>query len=92
MTISTGCSKQRRYPAPTSFVGSSGGGFIVSHYSGRYPDEVAGLVMLDVPRGHARVPAAEVPAWGNPSHPEHIDFVAIERRMALNRFPIPAIR
>ena len=78
-------------PGPYVLVGSSGGGFIVYHYSGRYPDEVAGLVMLDVPPGHARVAAAEVPAWDNPSNTEHIDFVAIERQMALDRLPIPAI-
>ncbi|MEO6201162.1 MAG: hypothetical protein ABIX44_08360, partial [Cryobacterium sp.] len=72
-------------------VGSSGGGFNVYHHAGRYPDEVAGLVMLDVPAGQANIPTDEVPAWDSPDNPEHMDYVAIERQMALDRLPIPSI-
>ena len=76
---------------PYVLVGSSGGGFNVYHHAGRYPDEVAGLVMLDVPAGQANIPAADVPAWDSPENPEHMDYVSIERQMALNRLPIPSI-
>lgn len=76
---------------PYVLVGSSGGGFIVYHYAGRYPDDVAGLVMLDVPPGHANVRADQVPALDDPRNTEHIDFVAIERQMALRRLPIPPV-
>jgi hypothetical protein len=74
-------------------VGSSGGGFNVYHHVGRYPKEVAGLVMLDVPAGQAEMSAEDVKelAWDAPGNPEHMDYVAIERQMALHRLPIPAI-
>lgn len=78
-------------PGPYVLVGSSGGGFNVYHHAGRYPDEVAGLVMLDVPAGQANIPTDEVPAWDSPDNPEHMDYVAIERQMALDRLPIPSI-
>ncbi len=78
---------------PYILVGSSGGGFNVYHHAGRYPKEVAGLVMLDVPAGQAEMSAEEVKelAWDAPGNPEHMDYVAVERQMALHRLPIPAI-
>ncbi len=76
---------------PFVLVGSSGGGFDVYHHAGRYPDDVAGLVLLDVPAGQANIPADAVPAWDAPENPEHMDYVAIERQMALDRLPIPSI-
>jgi pimeloyl-ACP methyl ester carboxylesterase len=74
-------------------VGQSGGGFDVYHYTGRYPGEVAGLVLLDVPAGQARMSAADVAelAWDSPGNGEHVDYVAVERQMALHRLPIPRI-
>ena len=72
-------------------VGSSGGGFNVFHHAGRYPNEVAGLVLLDVPAGQADLTAADIGTWDAPENPEHMDYVAIERQMALNRLPIPRI-
>jgi pimeloyl-ACP methyl ester carboxylesterase len=76
---------------PFVLVGSSGGGFDVYHHAGRYPDEVAALVLLDVPAGQANLPADAAPAWNSPENPEHIDYVAVERQMALDRLTIPAI-
>jgi pimeloyl-ACP methyl ester carboxylesterase len=79
-------------PGPYLLVGSSGGGFNVFHHAGRYPDEVAGLVLLDVPKGQANLTPADVGGdWDGPGNPEHMDYVAIERQMALNRLPIPPI-
>ena len=78
-------------PAPYVLVGSSGGGFNVYHHAGRYPDEVAGLVMLDVPAGQANISSADIPAWDSADNPEHMDYAAIERQMALHRLPIPSI-
>jgi hypothetical protein len=49
------------------------------------------------PRSHVadtdRASAEEVKAlaWDAPANPEHMDYVAIERQMALHRLPIPAI-
>jgi pimeloyl-ACP methyl ester carboxylesterase len=78
---------------PYLLVGQSGGGFNVYHYAGRYPGEVVGLVLLDVPAGQARMSAADVAelAWDNPGNPEHVDYVAVERQMALHRLPIRPI-
>lgn len=76
---------------PYVLVGSSGGAFDVFQQAGRYPDEVVGLVMLDVPAGKPNIAASEVPAWDSPENPEHIDYAAAERQMALQRLPIPAI-
>jgi pimeloyl-ACP methyl ester carboxylesterase len=78
-------------PGPYVLVGSSGGGFNVYHHAGRYPGEVAGLVMLDVPAGQANLSVADIGTWDGPGNPEHMDYVAIERQMALNRLPIPSI-
>jgi pimeloyl-ACP methyl ester carboxylesterase len=76
---------------PYLLVGSSGGGFNVFHHAGRYPNEVAGLVLLDVPAGQANLRRGDVPAWDSPENPERMDYVAIERQMALNRLPIPRV-
>jgi len=78
---------------PYILVGSSGGGFNVYQHAGRHPNEVAGLVMLDVPRGQAKMSAEDVKAlaWDAPGNPEHMDYVAIERQMALHRLSIPPI-
>jgi pimeloyl-ACP methyl ester carboxylesterase len=78
---------------PYILVGSSGGGFNVYQHAGRFPKEVAGLVMLDVPRGQAKMSAEDVKAlaWDAPGNPEHMDYVAIERQMALHRLPIRPI-
>ena len=78
---------------PYILVGSSGGGFNVYQHAGRHPKEVAGLVLLDVPRGQAKMSAEDVKAlaWDAPGNPEHMDYVAIERQMALHRLSIPPI-
>ena len=78
---------------PYLMVGSSGGGFNVYHYAGRYPAEVVGLVLLDVPAGQATMSPSDVEelAWDNPGNPEHVDYVPVERQMALHRLPIPPI-
>jgi pimeloyl-ACP methyl ester carboxylesterase len=76
---------------PYLLVGSSGGGFDVYHYAGRHPDEVAGLVMDDVPAPQAAIPPSEVPAWDSPDNPEHMDYVLFEHQLAVDRLPIPAI-
>jgi len=65
----------------------------VYHYAGRYPAEVVGLVLLDVPAGQATMSPSDVEelAWDNPGNPEHVDYVPVERQMALHRLPIPPI-
>ena len=53
----------------------------------RYPDEVAGLVLRDVPAGQANLTTADVGTWDSPENPERMDYVAIEPQMALARRP-----
>jgi len=76
---------------PLVLVGASGGGFDIYHHAGRYPDDVAGLVLLDVPAGQAAITPSDVPAWDSSDNPEHMDYVAVEHLMAVDRLPIPAI-
>ena len=74
---------------PFVMVGSSWGGFDIFEYAGVHQDEVAGLVMLDVPKGQVDIQG--VPDWDDPENAEHVDIVAAERQMAVERKPIPAI-
>lgn len=78
-------------PRPVVMVGSSGGGFDVYHHAGRYPNDVAGLVLLDVPAGQAAIAPSDVPGWDAADNPEHMDYVAVEHQMAVERLAIPAI-
>jgi pimeloyl-ACP methyl ester carboxylesterase len=82
-----------RVAPPYLLVGQSGGGFNVYHYAGRYPGEVAALVLLDTPAGQATWSAADIAelAWDNPGNHEHVDYIAAERQMALHRLPIRPI-
>ena len=73
---------------PYLFVGSSGGGFNVYHQAGRYPDEVVGIVMDDVPSPQADMPSEGMDWTGNP---DRVDYVGLEHQMAVARLPIPAI-
>jgi pimeloyl-ACP methyl ester carboxylesterase len=78
---------------PLVLVGGSFGGFIVSYYAARHPDDVVGVVMLDVPAPSATMTVEEVPeiAWDHPANPEHTDTVAeFENRLAAERLPIRA--
>lgn len=70
---------------PFVLAGSSFGGMIVSHYAERYPDDVAGVVLLDVPAPSATLSTAEIPeiAWDHPANPEHLDIAPeFENRFA----------
>lgn len=82
-----------RVPSPYVMVGASGGGFDVYHYAGRYPRQVAGLVLLDTPPGQAKMSARDLVdlAWNNPTNSEHVDYPTVEHQMAVARLPIPHI-
>jgi pimeloyl-ACP methyl ester carboxylesterase len=84
-------------PLPFVHVGASGGGYIALYHASRYPDDVAGVVLLDVaqddPKEGAKIfPGAQ--AWRNP---EHLDNVDAARRMmrlpplALDDIPLRVI-
>ena len=82
--------------APFVLAGSSFGGMIVSYYAERYPVDVAGVVLLDVPAPSATLSAAEIPeiAWDHPDNPEHVDVAPeFENRFANDpvRFSAPLV-
>jgi pimeloyl-ACP methyl ester carboxylesterase len=78
---------------PLVLVGASFGGMIVTYYAARYPQQVAGVVLLDVPAPSATMTLEEEPAlaWDDPRNPEHLDVVAgFENRFASERNPFEA--
>jgi pimeloyl-ACP methyl ester carboxylesterase len=78
---------------PYVLVGSSFGGMIVSYYAAREPDDVAGVVLLDVPAPTDTLTLEEIPelAWDHPANPEHVDVIPeFETRFAQNPEPMQA--
>ena len=78
---------------PYLLAGSSFGGLVVMHYAGRYRDEVAGIVQLDVPSAAPDLTPKIAPeaAWDHPANTEHVDAIATERLLATNPLPISPI-
>jgi pimeloyl-ACP methyl ester carboxylesterase len=73
-----GLVEQADLAVPFVHVGVSGGGYIALYYASRYPDDVAGVVLLDVahedPKEGAKLfPGAK--AWNNPEHVDNVDAV-----------------
>ena len=78
---------------PFVLVGSSFGGFIVAYYAAREPDDVAAVVLLDVPAPDDTLTLEEIPeiAWNHPTNPEHVDAIPeFETRFAQHPEPIEA--
>jgi hypothetical protein len=78
---------------PYVLVGASFGGMIVTYYAARFPDDVAAVVLLDVPAPSATLSLAEAPelAWDHPTNPEHVNVVPeFENRFARKRLPFEA--
>jgi pimeloyl-ACP methyl ester carboxylesterase len=78
---------------PYVLVGSSFGGMIVSYYAAREPDDVAGVVLLDVPAPTDTLTLEEIPelAWDHPANPEHVEVIPeFETRFAQNPEPMEA--
>lgn len=68
--------KSAEIDGPLVLAGSSFGGMIVTHFADRHPDDVTGVVLLDVPAPSATLSAKEIPeiAWNHPANPEHLDI------------------
>jgi hypothetical protein len=78
---------------PLVLVGNSFGGFDMAFYANRYSEDVAGVVLLDVPAPSATMTQEDEPelAWDNPGNVEHNDVVAgFENRLAEKQFPFDA--
>jgi pimeloyl-ACP methyl ester carboxylesterase len=78
---------------PFVLVGSSFGGMIVTYYAARHPEDIAAVVLLDVPAPTDTLTLEEIPelAWDHPSNPEHVDVIPeFETRFAQDPEPIEA--
>ncbi len=78
---------------PYVLVGSSFGGMIVTYYAARDPNDVAGVVLLDVPAPTDTLTLEELPelAWDHPANPEHVDVIPeFETRFARDPQPMQA--
>jgi hypothetical protein len=62
---------------PYVLVGTSFGGMVVTYYASKNSDEVAGVVLLDVPAPSDDLSVQEIPeiAWNHPANPEHLDII-----------------
>ena len=72
-------------PLPLVHVGASGGGPIALYYAARYPDDVAGVVLLDVTQDDPEEGAKFFPgaqAWKNAEHLDVVDAVRRVTRLA----------
>jgi hypothetical protein len=76
-----------KVPGPYVLVGQSLGGNVAHYYAGRYPERVAGVVLLDVglPTGDLGKEFPGRLGWRNP---EHVDWVDLDRRGAQRLLPL----
>ena len=81
---------------PHLLVGASFGGMIVTQYAETFPDDVVGVVLLDVPAPSADLDGPEFPElqWDHPTNAERLDIGAgFEGRFARQppRFEAPLL-
>jgi pimeloyl-ACP methyl ester carboxylesterase len=70
-----------KIPGPYVLVGTSGGGYISAGYAYEHPDEVAGMVFVDV-GAPFRNPPREIVEETDPDHPSNIerrDYLQVEK-------------
>ena len=73
--------KAAKIPGPYVLVGTSGGGYITAGYAVKHPDDVAGMVFVEVPAPFVNAPKEIVRAT-DPDSPENIerrDYLQIEK-------------
>ena len=76
---------------PYILVGGSGGGFIITAYAMRHPDQVAGIVLVETPKALTAALYPEVLpqiACDAPRNIEHRDYLAVEHAAWDNRHQI----
>ncbi len=70
-----------KIPGPYVLVGTSGGGYISAGYAYEHPDEVAGMVFVEVPAPF-RDPPREIVEETDPNNPSNIerrDYLQVEK-------------
>ena len=70
-----------KIPGPYVLVGTSGGGYISAGYASEHPDDVAGIVFVEVPAPFRNPPRVivEETAPDNPSNIERRDYLQVEK-------------
>jgi len=68
-------------PGPYVLVGTSGGGYIPVGFAVAHPEDVAGMVFVEVPSPFLDPPPdiLEITAWDHPTNIEQRDYLQIER-------------
>lgn len=85
-------------PGPYVLVGTSGGGYITAGYAVKHPDDVAGMVFVEVPSPFKNPPAPIVHET-DPNNPENVekrDYLQVEKeawavRKEIGDIPITVI-
>ena len=70
-----------KIPGPYVLVGTSGGGYITAGYAFAHPDDIAGMVFVEVPPPF-KDPPAPIVEETDPNHPENIekrDYLQVEK-------------
>ncbi len=73
--------EKARIPGPYVLVGTSGGGYISAGYAVKHPDQVAGMVFVEVPPPFEN-PPKEIVEYTDPSNPENFeqrDYLQMEK-------------
>ena len=70
-----------RIPDPYVLVGTSGGGYITAGYAFAHPDQVAGMVFVDVgaPFRDPPPPVVRDTQWDSPANIERRDYLQVEK-------------
>jgi pimeloyl-ACP methyl ester carboxylesterase len=83
---------------PYVLVGASGGGFLMAERAARHPEQVAGLVFVEVPKAITIVPPeiVDLIKCDHPANVEHRDYYAVEHaawddRARIGDFPMTII-
>ncbi len=87
-----------KIPGPYVLVGTSGGGYITAGYAFAHPDDIAGMVFVEVPPPF-KDPPAPIVEETDPNHPENIekrDYLQVEKdawadRKEIGDIPIKVI-
>lgn len=68
-------------PGPYVLVGVSGGGYIVAGFAVRHPEQIAGMVLVEVPPPFPNPPEklVQILKWDSPQNIEERDYLQVER-------------
>ncbi len=77
-------------PGPYVLVGTSGGGYISAGYAVAHPDQVAGMVFVEVPGPFWNAPQwlIDVTRWDSPENVENRNYLEVEKEAWAARRPI----